>query len=129
MQSSVPLTRGTPAAYAPAAPRVAVRSLRTLACGRSEKTRNGMVFAKSSDKVEPGRFGNPMIPLADSRTRQAGWPSHQKSFRSEIGIRNSDDFGKKEYRSQQSLSAYTGPAFTSRRLSLDRTSRAGEAEA
>ena len=30
MQSSVPLTRGTPAAYAPAAPRVAVRSLRTL---------------------------------------------------------------------------------------------------
>ena len=32
MQSSVPLTRGTPAAYAPAAPRVAVRSLRTLGC-------------------------------------------------------------------------------------------------
>jgi hypothetical protein len=31
MQSSVPLTRGTPAAYAPAAPRVAVRSLRTFA--------------------------------------------------------------------------------------------------
>jgi hypothetical protein len=30
MQWSVPLTRGTPAAYAPAAPRVAVRSLRTL---------------------------------------------------------------------------------------------------
>ena len=30
MQSSVPLTRGTPAAYAPAAPRVAVRSLRSF---------------------------------------------------------------------------------------------------
>ena len=30
MQSSVPLTRGTAAAYAPAAPRVAVRSLRSF---------------------------------------------------------------------------------------------------
>ena len=30
MQWSVPLTRGTPAAYAPAAPRVAVRSLRSF---------------------------------------------------------------------------------------------------
>jgi hypothetical protein len=36
MQSSVPLTRGTPAAYAPAAPRVAVRSLRTFD-GQSQK--------------------------------------------------------------------------------------------
>jgi hypothetical protein len=36
MQSSVPLTRGTPAAYAPAAPRVAVRSLRTLECIRNQ---------------------------------------------------------------------------------------------
>ena len=35
MQSSVPLTRGTPAAYAPAAPRVAVRSLRSF--GRHRK--------------------------------------------------------------------------------------------
>jgi hypothetical protein len=35
MQSSVPLTRGTPAAYAPAAPRVAVRSLRTF--GRKQE--------------------------------------------------------------------------------------------
>ena len=31
MQWSVPLTRGTPVAYAPAAPRVAVRSLRSFA--------------------------------------------------------------------------------------------------
>ena len=37
MQSSVPLTRGTPAAYAPAAPRVAVRSLRTFADRMKEK--------------------------------------------------------------------------------------------
>jgi hypothetical protein len=35
MQWSVPLTRGTPAAYAPAAPRVAVRSLRTFDCSRT----------------------------------------------------------------------------------------------
>ena len=38
MQWSVPLTRGTPAAYAPAAPRVAVRSLLSLAHERMIKT-------------------------------------------------------------------------------------------
>ena len=38
MQWSVPLTRGTPAAYAPAAPRVAVRSLRSL--GREDNEQN-----------------------------------------------------------------------------------------
>jgi hypothetical protein len=36
MQWSVPLTRGTAAAYAPAAPRVAVRSLRSFG-SKSEK--------------------------------------------------------------------------------------------
>jgi hypothetical protein len=43
MQSSVPLTRGTPAAYAPAAPRVAVRSLLTfdgISHGRSAQISN-----------------------------------------------------------------------------------------
>jgi hypothetical protein len=39
MQWSVPLTRGTPAAYAPAAPRVAVRSLLSFDGGpRKSKT-------------------------------------------------------------------------------------------
>ena len=44
MQSSVPLTRGTPAAYAPAAPRVAVRSLRTFGF-QGTKNMAGNIFA------------------------------------------------------------------------------------
>ena len=85
MQSSVPLTRGTPAAYAPAAPRVAVRSLRSF--DRPRETPAARALSDQSKHCEPAKAIDPVsVGLVRPQDSDVGlgskaWESGGRRFR------------------------------------------------
>ena len=85
LQWSVPLTRGTPAAYAPAAPRVAVRSLRSF--DRPRETPAARALSDQSKHGEPVKAIDPVsVGLVRPQDLGVGlgskaWESGDRCFR------------------------------------------------
>ena len=85
LQWSVPLTRGTPAAYAPVAPRVAVRSLRSF--DRPRETPAARALSDQSKHGEPVTANN-LVSVGLVRPQDWGvgvgskaWESGGRCFR------------------------------------------------